>query len=298
MRNNVFISYSHADAEHLKRLLVHLRPLERAGKIDVWADTKIKTGQRWRTEIDQALSRAAVAVLLVSADFIASDFIAENELPPLLKREAEKGLKIVPVVLKPCSFTDTDELSQFQAANDPAKPLISLSESDREELWLQIYREIRDSVNGTNAVVAVTSQEVSTASTEIPPLAAAKLPQEFGYDPLLGEEIISPDEISQYLVYQYHHIDFLDFMPNAETYLSHFKPDKREKILHEVKERFRREGWEGDGALQILWLPPFLGAGVEDTFGVVVWFVKQSNNGTAFMASPVPLPFNRLLEQN
>ena len=83
-RSQVFVSYSHADAEHLQRLRVHLRPFERAGLVDVWADTRLRPGQRWRQEIELALERAAVSILLVSADFLASDFVADNELPPLL----------------------------------------------------------------------------------------------------------------------------------------------------------------------------------------------------------------------
>ena len=82
---NVFISYSHSDREYLDRLLVHLKPLEKDGRIDLWVDTRLRAGDRWKKEIEKALNRANVAVLLVSADFLASDFITDNELPPLLK---------------------------------------------------------------------------------------------------------------------------------------------------------------------------------------------------------------------
>ena len=74
------MSYSHEDRPWLERLRVHLRPLERAGLVDLWDDRRIKPGTRWRDEIRNAMAEARIAVLLVSADFLASDFIASNEL--------------------------------------------------------------------------------------------------------------------------------------------------------------------------------------------------------------------------
>src|SRR5690606_22976993 len=73
-RDKVFFSYSHADGEYLERALIHLRPLERAGALNLWSDTKLRAGDRWREEIRKAIGAARVAVLLISADFLASEF--------------------------------------------------------------------------------------------------------------------------------------------------------------------------------------------------------------------------------
>ncbi|MES2659689.1 MAG: toll/interleukin-1 receptor domain-containing protein [Verrucomicrobiota bacterium] len=68
--NRVFISYSHQDKSAVERLMVHLGPLQKQGKVDVWADTRLKAGDRWKEEIGEALKHCSIAVLLVSADFL------------------------------------------------------------------------------------------------------------------------------------------------------------------------------------------------------------------------------------
>lgn len=134
-RNKIFISYSHKDLEFLERLLIHLKPLEKEGLIDTWVDTKIKVGEKWRDKIKLALNNAQVAILLISADFLASDFIVENELPPLLAAAENMGTKIIPLILKPCRFKRDKNLADFQAINDPDNPLIHLDIANQETIY-------------------------------------------------------------------------------------------------------------------------------------------------------------------
>lgn len=84
MRDQIFISYSHADSDYQLRLRMHLSIFERSGSVKYWSDTQLRTGDQWRNEIENNLEKTAVAILLVSADFLDSDFIRSNELPPLL----------------------------------------------------------------------------------------------------------------------------------------------------------------------------------------------------------------------
>lgn len=142
----VFVSYSHVDATYLDRLKIHLKPFEKNGLIDLWEDTKIKAGEKWKEKIENALERSAIAILLVSADFLASDFIIDNELPPLLKAAEENGKVILPVIVKPCRFTKMHQLSQFQSINDPKMPLSKLDENGKEELYVEIANYIDDSL--------------------------------------------------------------------------------------------------------------------------------------------------------
>lgn len=142
IRTAVFISYSHNDYKWLERLQIHLRPLERDHDLEVWDDTKIRPGEDWRTEIRNAIGTAKVAILLVSADFLASDFIAKNELPPLLKAAEEDGALILPVIVSPCRFVKTQNLSGFQAVNDPDRPLSEMKVTNRERVFTKVADEV------------------------------------------------------------------------------------------------------------------------------------------------------------
>jgi TIR domain len=140
----VFISYSRKDKEYLERLLVHLKPLERAGLIDAWVDTRLKAGDRWKKEIELALQRASVAIILVSADFLASDFVVENELPPILAKAELEGTLVLPLIVKPCRFGRDQQLSRFQSHNPPEVPLSSLDDSQREAVFDALAQRLEE----------------------------------------------------------------------------------------------------------------------------------------------------------
>jgi len=151
--NTVFVSYSHKDNAFLGRLRVHLKPLERQGLMDMWDDSRIDAGDQWKAAIEEALGRARVAILLVSADFLASEFIVENELPPLLAKAESDGTRIVPVIVKPCRFRRDKNLSRFQAINDPATPLVNMSEGDQEKVYDQLSQLVERDMASTRSVV-------------------------------------------------------------------------------------------------------------------------------------------------
>jgi len=136
-RTKVFISYSHNDSRDFKRLKSHLDYYEQEESLAVWDDTKIVPGNLWREEIENAIASAKIAILLVSADFLASKFIRANELPPLLIAAQAEGVTILPVILSPCGFEGSN-LSQYQAVNPPSKPLTKMSRHEKEVTMLRV----------------------------------------------------------------------------------------------------------------------------------------------------------------
>jgi hypothetical protein len=98
-RSQIFISYSHADRTWLARLRKQLSPLERREELDVWADTNLTPGDLWRDEIEAALERAKVAILIITTDFLASTFITQVELPALLAAAQKGGCRIWPLIV-------------------------------------------------------------------------------------------------------------------------------------------------------------------------------------------------------
>jgi hypothetical protein len=130
----------------MKRLLVHLKPLEWKGVLELWNDTLIKPGSTWREEIGEAIQSAKVAVLLISADFLASDFIMKNELPPLLAAADKDEAIILPILISPSQFEQVEELYKFQAVNPPSHTLIKMGRVAQEEMFVKVANVIGEAL--------------------------------------------------------------------------------------------------------------------------------------------------------
>lgn len=175
VRDGIFVSYSHADKDWLERLLVHLKPLEREHKVNPWNDTKLRSGDRWKTEIDRALAKAKVAIMLVSADFLASEFIHNAELPPLLSAAEKEGLTILPVIVGYCGFTHSS-LSQYQAVNNPDQPLNLLTSGQADQVFHQLSNRVRGIFVPASIPATPKTRKVKSApiKKEASPAASAK----------------------------------------------------------------------------------------------------------------------------
>ncbi len=151
MRDQVFVSYSHRDARWLEELKIHLAPFERHCGLSVWSDHRISAGSIWREEIETALQRARVAVLLVSPHFLASEFIAQHELPPLLEAARNDGATILWIPVSNSAYQVT-EIGDYQAAIDPTRPLDCMSgPSERNKAYVRICCMIQKASSGNQA---------------------------------------------------------------------------------------------------------------------------------------------------
>ena len=137
----VFVSYSHEDRNFLDDLLRHLTPLIERGRIILWHDGEIPAGRKWTHEIDSALAAADIIVLLVTPDFIQSEFIWEVELRAALGRQG-KGVEILPVYVKGGDYTDTPFGTIQAILSKDRRPI---SETSNQELaWLVVADAVAD----------------------------------------------------------------------------------------------------------------------------------------------------------
>ncbi|MFO1434554.1 MAG: toll/interleukin-1 receptor domain-containing protein [Candidatus Competibacteraceae bacterium] len=157
-RNRIFISYSHRDEALFKGLLVHLKPWQDRNILDIWTDLDIKASGKWHEKIQEAVGSTAVAVLLISPDFMASDYIRDHELPPFLKAAEERQPALACLYLKPSQVADDDyaftvmldsgeseavKLSDYQGLNKPEEILAGTQEQ-RDALFGSAARQIKD----------------------------------------------------------------------------------------------------------------------------------------------------------
>lgn len=148
----VFISYSHKDLVWKDRLLEHLAPLKKQGLLDVWSDERIRLGDNCRQEIEEAIASAKMAILLISVHFLNSSFISEKEVPMMLKRQKENGLRFLPIILDHCLWKDMEELewlSELQAR--PKGKCLSSFKGHRQRVLMEIAKEIKELIEAEAA---------------------------------------------------------------------------------------------------------------------------------------------------
>jgi len=139
----VFFSYSHKDEGLREELEVHLAALRREGLIAQWHDRRIGAGEDWKESISEHLDRASLVLLLVSPDFIASDYCYDVEMTRALNRMARGEALVIPVIVRPSDW-NAAPFARIQALPRDAKPITRWP--DRDEAWLDVARGLRAAV--------------------------------------------------------------------------------------------------------------------------------------------------------
>jgi hypothetical protein len=137
---NVFFSYSHEDEDLRKKLEVHLTLLKRQGKIRAWHDRLILPGKEWAKEIDENLETADVVLLLVSPDFVASEYCWDVEMSRALERHKAGTARVIPILLRPVDWSSAP-FAKLQALPKNARPITTWTNLD--EAFLSVAEGLR-----------------------------------------------------------------------------------------------------------------------------------------------------------
>ena len=143
---SVFLSYSRKDLEMLEQLNTHLAGLKRTNKIKTWHDNDIEAGSEWKPEIQERLNTADIIILLISANFIASNYCYCIELQRAIERHDEGEARVIPVILKPCLWNLPDiPFSKLNALPDHARAITQWE--DQDEAFANVALRISKSVD-------------------------------------------------------------------------------------------------------------------------------------------------------
>jgi len=140
---DIFFSYSHKDEELRNELEVHLAMLKRQGLIRAWHDRRIGAGNDIHSNIKAEIEKADIILLLVSANFLASDYCYDKEMMRALEKNKEGSAKVIPVILHPCDWTSSP-FGSLRATPQDGKP-VSMFPNQAEALT-QIAKDIRDAI--------------------------------------------------------------------------------------------------------------------------------------------------------
>jgi TIR domain len=119
----VFVSYSHHDRKEMVSVVQHLSVLSDKFKAEGWQDTQIQAGMNWEKEIYDAIDSATVAILLITVNFLNSEFIKNKELPRLLERKRRGEIRIIPLIMKHCAWDQVEWLQALEVRPKGGAPV-------------------------------------------------------------------------------------------------------------------------------------------------------------------------------
>ncbi|MEI1374457.1 toll/interleukin-1 receptor domain-containing protein [Nostoc sp. UHCC 0926] len=169
----VFFSYSHKDEVLRDELATHLSMMKRQGVIEAWHDREISAGSEWANAIDDNLNLADIILLLVSANFLASDYCYDKEMTRAMERHEHKEARVIPIILKPTDWNSAP-FGKLQALPKNAKPVTTWQ--DQDEAFLNVAQGIRRVVEDiAKSKPSSTASGNTTPATSSPPKTSGSL---------------------------------------------------------------------------------------------------------------------------
>jgi tetratricopeptide (TPR) repeat protein len=187
---NVFVSYAHEDEPHRESLARHLSALEDEGLIRLWHDRKITPGREWAGAIDGALADAQIVLLLISADFLASDYCNDNELTEAIRLNDAGHARVVPVILRSCDW-ERSRFACFNALPADGAPVVEAEHPDQR--FKAVAKGLRAMISELTATTDASVSPVKTRATKLlttamPPAATPRRTLRINKLSLLGIE--------------------------------------------------------------------------------------------------------------
>lgn len=161
---NIFFSYSHKDEELRNELEVHLSMLKRQGLISTWHDRRIGAGKDIHSSISDKLESSNIVLLLVSANFLASDYCYDNELKRALEKDREGTARVIPVILHPCDWKSSP-FGSLRATPLDGKPVSMFA--NQAEALTQIAKDIRCAIEEIGNSPATTIDDTDSLVSNI-----------------------------------------------------------------------------------------------------------------------------------
>jgi hypothetical protein len=222
---NLFFSYSHKDESLRDELETHLALVKREGTISTWHDRRIGAGEEIEDSISKELEEAQIILLLVTPDFLASDYCFEKEMHRAMARHEEGSARVIPVILRPCDW-HTAPFGKLKAVPTDAKPITKYPNQD--EAFLEVVRAIREAATGFNAPDSgLNGTPSSKAPEEVIPTTKEARPR--------SSNLRIPKEFSDR--------EFDRFLEESFNYIAEFFENSLEELEarnDQIETRFRR----------------------------------------------------------
>lgn len=159
MAVKIFFCYAHEDEALLNKLKSHLKPMQREGLIEGWHDRDIGAGKDWEKEISSHLNESQIILLLISPDFMASDYCSSVEMKRALDRRARNEAEVIPIILRPTFNWHVGPLGALQALPTDGKPVTDPEWHDQDQAFYRITNGLHKVIEQLSRIQAITALE-------------------------------------------------------------------------------------------------------------------------------------------